>query len=361
MKTAISLFSGCGGMDIGVSQAGFKILSCVEIDRHACSSLRLNHSFQNNPPLIYEDDIRNLDPLEIISLAKGNIMNIDLLFGGPPCQAFSQIGKQKSLADERGLLLFEIIRFAKEILPRAILIEQVKGLLSAKNNSGKRGGVFESFLDELSVLGYISKWKIIRAVDYGVAQLRERLFIVATLGHNGFSFPSPTHAKNPAQLFPLKPWLTVGDVISDLPSPVIKGKGEIPQNSHFDATPARDRERIHGVPEGCSLSSQTHLPLSQIRNLTKKDTTKFLRVHRNKPANTLRGGEIFFHPTEDRYLTPREYMRIHGYPDTYFLKGPIRGRTGTVRDLDQHRQIGNSVPPPLAYVIAKNIIDLLDA
>ena len=102
------------------------------------------------------------------------------------------------------------------------------------------------------------------------------------------------------------------------------------------------------------------LPESQRRNLTRKDTTKFLRVHRDKPANTLRGGEIFFHPTEDRYLTPREYMRIHGYPDTYLLAGPIRGRTGTVKNLDQHRQIGNSVPPPLAYLIAKNISEVLD-
>ena len=101
------------------------------------------------------------------------------------------------------------------------------------------------------------------------------------------------------------------------------------------------------------------LVLEQIGGLTKKDTTKFLRLDRNRPSNTLRGGEIFYHPIEDRYLTPREYMRIHGYPDNYVLRGPIRGRTGAVRDLDQHRQIGNSVPPPLAKAVAIKIKEII--
>jgi len=108
----------------------------------------------------------------------------------------------------------------------------------------------------------------------------------------------------------------------------------IPDDSHYDVTPKRDSERIHGVPEGKILSSQTHLPKEQICGLTKKDTTKSLRLSRTKPSNTLCGGETFFHPPEDRYLMPREYMRIHGYPDSYVLRGPIRGRSGTVKDLD---------------------------
>ena len=156
-------------------------------------------------------------------------------------------------------------------------------------------------------------------------------------------------------------YTTVGEAIKGIRNPVRKGEtSEIPDDSHYDVTPARDRERIHGVPEGKNLSSQTQLPKEQICGLTKKDTTKFLRLDRNKPSNTLRGGEIFYHPTEDRYLTPREYMRIHGYPDDYVLRGPIRGRTGTVRDLDQHRQIGNSVPPPLARAIAEKVKEVLE-
>ena len=360
---AISLFSGAGGMDVGVLQAGFDIKACVEIDKNCCATLRENIKRKKRNTLVYEGDIRELSPgtiLEEIELQAGQV---DLLFGGPPCQAFSQIGKQKSLEDERGLLLYQMIRYAEAIQPRAIMMEQVKGLLTAKDLSGKSGGVFESFVAQLEEMDYVPKWRVMLAAQYGVPQLRERVFIVATKKPNGFKFPEPTHDKPERcdSLFALLPYTTVGEAIKGIRNPVRKGEtSEIPDDSHYDVTPARDRERIHGVPEGKNLSSQTQLPKEQICGLTKKDTTKFLRLDRNKPSNTLRGGEIFYHPTEDRYLTPREYMRIHGYPDDYVLRGPIRGRTGTVRDLDQHRQIGNSVPPPLARAIADKVKEVLE-
>lgn len=360
--TAISLFSGAGGMDVGIQQAGFKILSCVELDKNCCETLRANILREKRETRVYEGNIKDFSPEQILKDLNYQPGEVDLLFGGPPCQAFSQIGKQKSLLDERGLLLFQMIRYAKVIQPRAIMIEQVKGLLNAKDLSGKRGGVFEQFIKKLERLDYVPKWRVMLAADYGVAQLRERVFIVATKKPNGFQFPNPTHSKpvETVNLFNLPPYVTVGEVIKGLRKPVVKTKtSDIPDDSHYDVTPKRDRERIHGVPEGKNLSSQTHLPKEQIGGLTKKDTTKFLRLDRNKPSNTLRGGEIFYHPIEDRYLTPREYMRIHGYPDDYVLKGPIRGRTGTVKDLDQHRQVGNSVPPPLAKAIALKVKEII--
>ena len=360
--TAISLFSGAGGMDIGVQQAGFTILSCLELDKNCCETLRENISRENRKTIVYEGDIKEFAPEQLLKDLGYNPGEVDLLFGGPPCQAFSQIGKQQSLLDERGLLLFQMVRYAKAIQPRAIMIEQVKGLLTAKDLSGKRGGVFEQFINELEELDYVPKWRVMLAADYGVPQLRERVFIVATKKPNGFQFPNPTHSKpsETMNLFNLPPYRTVGDVINGLGEPVVKSDcSEIPDNSHYDVTPRRDRERIHGVPEGKNLSSQTHLPKEQIGGLTKKDTTKFLRLDRGKPSNTLRGGEIFYHPLEDRYLTPREYMCIHGYPDSYVLRGPIRGRTGTVKDLDQHRQVGNSVPPPLAKAIAEKVKEII--
>lgn len=360
--TAISLFSGAGGMDIGVQQAGFNILSCLELDKNCCETLRENISREGRKTVVYEGDIKAFAPEQLLEGLGYNPGEIDLLFGGPPCQSFSQIGKQQSLLDERGLLLFQIVRYAKAIQPRAIMIEQVKGLLTAKDLSGKRGGVFEQFIRELEGLDYVPKWRVMLAADYGVPQLRERVFIVATKKPNGFQFPNPTHSKPSEAMnwFNLPPYRTVGDVIHGLGKPVAKSdSAEIPDNSHYDVTPQRDRERIRGVPEGKSLSSQTHLPKEQIGGLTKKDTTKFLRLDRGKPSNTLRGGEIFYHPLEDRYLTPREYMRIHGYPDSYVLRGPIRGRTGTVKNLDQHRQVGNSVPPPLAKAIAEKVKEVI--
>ncbi|MBQ3876868.1 MAG: DNA cytosine methyltransferase [Prevotella sp.] len=360
--TAISLFSGAGGMDIGVQQAGFDILACCEIDRHCCETLRENIRRGQRNTIVYEGDIKTFTPNQMLDDLHIQAGEVDLLFGGPPCQAFSQIGKQRSMLDERGELLFEMVRYVKVIQPRAIMIEQVKGLLTAKDLEGKRGGVFEQLIRELELLDYVPKWRIMLAADYGVAQMRERVFIVATKKPNGFQFPDPTNGKQSdvANMFGLPPYKTVGEALAGLGEPVLKNDSSlIPDDSHYDVTPRRDRERIHGVPEGKNLSSQTHLPKEQIGGLTKKDTTKFLRLDRSKPSNTLRGGEIFYHPIEDRYLTPREYMRIHGYPDNYVLRGPIRGRTGTVKDLDQHRQIGNSVPPPLAKAVATKIKDII--
>lgn len=360
--TAFSIFSGAGGMDIGVRQAGFEIMACIELDHNCCETLRENIRRANYDTKVYEGDIRAYDPMAIMDELGVKAGEIDLLFGGPPCQAFSQIGKQLSLEDERGMLLYQVIRYAEVIRPNAIMMEQVKGLLTAKDLNGTSGGVFNSFISELDSLGYVPKWKIMLAADYGVPQLRQRVILVATRKPNGFEFPTPTHAM-PGRcggLFPLSPYVTVGEVIGGLGEPVLKADNAVvPDNSHYDVTPKRDRERIHGVPEGKNLSSQMHLPAGQRGRLTKKDTTKFLRLDRQKPSNTLRGGEIFYHPTDDRYLTPREYMRIHGFPDDYVLRGPVRGRTGTVKNLDQHRQVGNAVPPPLAKAVAEKIKEII--
>ncbi len=355
-RSALSLFSGAGGMDIGVSQAGFEILACVEIDPHCCETLRAATLREKRPTRVFETDVRAMDPSKLMTEIGMVPGELDLLCGGPPCQSFSQIGKQGALRDERGLLLFQMIRFAEVFRPKAILIEQVTGLLSAKDKKGHRGEVLQMLISDLDDLGYVPKWKVINSADYGVPQLRKRIFIVATEKPNGFQFPDPTHVPAHAMtaLFPLQSYATVGETIGDLGSPSPKN-GEQREDSHVDITPAGDRYRIHGVPEGSFLAAQTHLPKEQLGKLTKKDTTKFLRTAQHKPANTLRGGEVFFHPTEDRYLTPREYMRIHGYPDEYLLKGPIRGRSGSYRNLDQHRQVANSVPPPVAKSITQEI------
>jgi DNA (cytosine-5)-methyltransferase 1 len=358
---AVSLFSGCGGIDVGVSQANFDVLACVEIDPYACETLRANVSRTHGNTKVVEQDIREIDPQDLMQDLKLQAGELDLLCGGPPCQAFSQIGKRNSLSDERGMLLFEMVRFAEVFRPKALMIEQVKGLLSAQDEAEKVGGVFEQLISQLEQLGYVPKWKVINAAEYGVPQLRQRVFIIATQKPNGFQFPLPTNGnhKKSGLLFSLQPYKTVGEVIGDLGKPY-QLNGSIPEDSHLDVTPEGDRFRIKGVGEGSHLACEIHLPIEQRKNLTKKDTTKFLRLSRTKPSNTLRCGEIFFHPLEDRYLTPREYMRIHGYPNDYILRGPIRGRSGRVRFLDQHRQVANSVPPPVAKALATAISEVLE-
>ncbi|MDR0685184.1 MAG: DNA cytosine methyltransferase [Spirochaetaceae bacterium] len=361
---ALSLFSGAGGMDIGVQKADFEILAEIELDQYCCQTLRAACGREKRNTLVLENDIRQIDPQTLMKDLGLQSGELDLLFGGPPCQPFSLAGKQRSLDDIRGPLLFEIIRFAEAFKPKVIFLEQVKGLLSAKGKDGKKGDVFQTFLSELERLGYTPKWQVCSAADYGVPQLRERVLVVATYGKNGFNFPERTHAPKEStnDLFTLKPYVTVGEALAGLGKPAPKTPGTTffdVSNSHVDVTPPRDRERIADVPEGFYLASQTQLDKSILCNLSPKDTTKYLRLHRERPSNTLRCGEIFYHPTEDRYLTPREYMRLHGYDDDYLLLGPIRSRTGTVKNLDQHRQVANSVPPPLAYAVAKQIKSFL--
>jgi len=310
--------------------------------------------------VLFEKDIRQIDPSQLKTDLDLQTGELDLLFGGSPCQSFSQAGKHGSLEDERGRLLFEFVRFAIALRPKVIVIEQVKGVLKALDQFGKVGGVCELLVCQIEELGYTLKMQVINSSNYGIAQARERVFIVATRGRTCFSFPLPTHGKSDIQfsLFPLKPCTTVGEALEGLDSP-LKDKNNQPEDSHIDITPAGDRKRIHGVPEGSFLAKELHLPDSQRCKLTKKDTTKFRRLSFSGTSLTLRCGEIFFHPIEDRYLTPREYMRIHGYPDNYFLKGPIRGRSGRVRHLDQHRQVANSVAPPVAYAIAKEVSEFI--
>jgi DNA (cytosine-5)-methyltransferase 1 len=322
MLKAVSLFSGAGGLDIGLNAAGIKTIASVELDKHCAETLRLNTKSK-----IFHGDVRSFEPMSVARSL--GLSEIDVLHGGPPCQPFSQIGARKGLDHRDGMLLFEMLRWIKDLQPRSFIIEQVKGLL-------KHQSAFDHLKIELTSLGYHIDWKLLNSVEHNVAQMRERVFIV---GSRDRSVNLDSWIKKSAIR------KTVGSVIADLPSPEIETVA-----NHLDKTPARDRERISYVEEGGWLSKSS-APLDIIKKLTRKDTTKFRRLDRNLPSLTLRCGEIFYHPLQNRYLTPREYMRIHGYPDTHILSGPIRGRTGQVTNLDQHRQIANSVPPPLAKAV----------
>lgn len=345
-KTAISLFSGGGGLDIGIEAAGYKTLACIEKDENACATLASNQpKYFRHAKIIHGDvDAINLTSLKReLGLRTGEL---DLLFGGPPCQTFSQIGKKQSLNDVRGALLFTMVKYAKELRPKAVIIENVKALATAPNLRGERGGVVRDLSKALERIGYTVSMQVLNAADFGVAQNRKRLFIVALRGGKPFEFPSAFVHK--------LDYSTVGTAISKLPPPATKGS-EPKFPNHVDITPDGDRHRISFVAEGEYLAKTFSAPAAVRGRLSPKDTTKFLRLGRTKQSNTLRCGEIFFHPLKDRYLTPREYMRIHGFPDDYVLQGPIRGRSGSVRNLDQHRQVANSVPPVVGLAVARAI------
>ncbi len=154
-RVAVSLFSGAGGMDVGVGQAGFTILADVEVDPNCCETLRHATADGKNGPLVCEEDIRKVEPAQLLEMVSRKPGEIDLLFGGPPCQSFSLIGKQRALADERGMLLFQMVRFAETLQPKVVLMEQVKGLLSARDAAGRRGGVIDRLLKKPSYCGVV--------------------------------------------------------------------------------------------------------------------------------------------------------------------------------------------------------------
>lgn len=340
-NSAISLFAGAGGMDLGVAKAGFKTICAIESDPHCAATLRRN----GQRKVVWQADVRVVDPeriLDVLDLRQGQLA---LLHGGPPCQPFSRIGRKAGLSDPRGLLVFEMLRFAAALRPAGILIEQVPEFLKAATDAGK--SFSELLREKFSELGYDTHIDVLDACTHGVPQRRRRALIVCVPKGQRFAFPSP-RSRSP----------TVGEALAGLPHPATRN--EVPAvANHIDVTPRRDQERIAHVPEGLWLSKSPNVPADVLGNLTRKDTTKYRRLSRDEAALTLRCGEAPYHPTENRYITPREAARLQGFPDRHVFEGPIRRRTGTVRTLDQHRQVANAVPPPLAQAVARQLRDTL--
>lgn len=336
---AISLFSGAGGMDIGVEKAGFNNVCSIEMDPHCVSTLRRNASSRG---AVWQVDITALDPLRAAGAIGLKAGDIALLHGGPPCQSFSQIGHKRGLKDPRGRLVFEMVRFADALRPTAIMIEQVPTFLDTR--AAGRMTVLDLLAEEFWPIGYETHATVINALDFGVPQRRRRACIVCVPKGQPFAFPEPKGSTA----------LTTGDALRGLPRAVKPDRKPLMPN-HVDVTPDRDKYRISFVPEGLWLSKVKGVPSDVVRQLTAKDSTKFRRLDRKQPSLTLRCGEALYHPTEDRYLTPRESARIQGFPDNHILEGPIRRRTGVVKDLDQHRQVANAVPPPLAKAVASHV------
>lgn len=339
---AMSLFAGAGGLDIGVDGAGFKTICSIELDPHCVSTLRNNARGKT----VWQVDIRALDPERAayaLGIRRGEL---SLLHGGPPCQPFSQIGKKQGVADPRGQLVFEMVRFARALRPAAVLIEQVPTFLGTPVAGGMR--MVDILSEEFEAIGYELRAAVLDAVEYGVPQRRKRAIIACVPRGQPFAFPSLKFGQP----------TTVGDAIDDLLDAVRPDQPPLMAN-HIDVTPLRDSYRISFVAEGEWLSKSQDAPADVVQRLTRKDSTKYRRLHREQPSLTLRCGETMYHPLEDRYLTPRETARIQGFPDRHEFVGPIRRRTGRVRDLDQHRQVANAVPPPLAKSVAASVREAL--
>lgn len=349
---AISLFSGAMGLDLGIEKAGFNIKVCCEMNKWAAETIRKNTSI----PVI-ENDINNVSTEEILSVANLKKEDVSLVVGGPPCQAFSSAGKQKGMADFRGNVIIQYLRVISEIKPQYFILENVRGLLSAKINSIPEGyEEYSSIIDiegsvlyfltkEFEKLGYTISHALFNAANYGVPQNRERMIIFGNRGKQRIPLPQPTHSED--GLYGTEKWVTLWDAINDLGSP---------HESEYTHLRPKSIKYIEMLKEG---ENWTSLPSEIAKEAMGKaydlpgGKTGFLRrLSFKKPSPTLvtsptMPATLLCHPIESRPLSIKEYARIQQFPDDWNFIGKIS---------EIYKQIGNAVPVGLGYMAGKQII-----
>lgn len=348
----ISLFSGAMGLDLGVEKAGFDVKLCVEYDKYACQTIRLN----TNVPVI-ENDINLVSTAEILKESKLKKSEIDVVIGGPPCQAFSTAGKRKSLDDFRGNVIINFLRIVEDIQPRFFILENVRGLLSAElkflpNNKmseyGKlinhKGSVLYFLYKEFGKLGYNISFTLFNSANYGVPQKRERLIMLGHLGER-IPLPSPTHSESGFETG--KKWKTVGEALNGL------NENKMEHSKFSDRT--KKYLKLIG-PGGYWKNLPPDLQkdaMGYSYELGGGKTGFYRRLSFDFPSPTLvtsptMSATLLCHPTLLRPLSIQEYKRIQEFPDEWILSGNLT---------QKYKQIGNAVPVGLGYMAAKAIID----
>ena len=331
----IDLFSGAGGLLRGFIDAGYNPAFSVEMWKPAVETHHLNYK-----------NVRLLDR-DIRSITDGELQEyrnrIDVIVGGPPCQGFSTIGK-RLVKDPRNELVFEFIRFVNGIKPKLFLMENVRGLLSSDGGKTKK-----AIEQEFSNIGYNVISSVLCAADYGVPQLRKRVFFLGAREdlQIDLCFPECTVSKNE--------YATVGQYINDLVGLENTVPNHIPMKHNKVVA-----ERISCIKEGEGIpkeglpKSVSHGSRSDFReNKIKNFSHVYKRLSRFRPATTMVPGHNAFplHPTENRSLTVREAARIQTFPDDVVFCGTRQ---------DQCIQVGNAVPVLLANVLANHLKLLLE-
>jgi DNA (cytosine-5)-methyltransferase 1 len=203
--TAIDLFSGAGGLTVGLKKAGIKVLAAVEIDSEIAKTYKANHP----EVCVLSEDIRKLSGADLVKKLKSKV---DIVAGCPPCQGFSKLTDKYHRSDVRNRLVYEMARMVEELRPRVCMMENVAGL------AGRGMPLLKRFEKRLRDMGYVITKGVLQMADYGVPQSRQRLVLLAGLGFE-IPLPSPTHASLPKSKSGLKKWKTVRQAISANPTP----------------------------------------------------------------------------------------------------------------------------------------------
>jgi DNA (cytosine-5)-methyltransferase 1 len=381
----LDMFSGCGGLSVGLSEAGFRVVGGLDADSDAIATFKKSHP----QSLGFQVDARRfVDDIESFTKSTDGI---DVLVGGPPCQGFCVINPKRSQDDPRNACIQVFLDAALALKPKAVVMENVPGLLTLA-----KGFAYEKVCEVLGAAGFTTSAMVLQAAHYGVPQSRWRLFIVGLKGRQ-FSFPDPTHRAiirpniaggrrmtmhiPPADdLFTaLCPAVTVADAISDLP-PIRNGGGK-PVSSYrkdaftdFQANVRASCEvlsnhqtlrlgdaymdRIKAIPnEGmCWKDLPEDLIPANIRRSREKwkcDTpTRFGRLRNDGLFTTILTRPepywgSFIHPSQHRVISVREAARAQSFPDHVVFQGDLPS---------QYRQVGNAIPPLLAKVLGQALL-----
>ncbi len=355
---ALSFFSGAMGLDLGIEKAGFDIRLACESDKYCRQTIALNR-----PNVALIGDINDYSAKDV-QRAAGifSKSEIDLIVGGPPCQAFSTAGKRKAFNDDRGNVFLKFLELALELKPKYLVIENVRGLLSCPmehrphNQRGKgypdladdekRGGALNFVLSRLRSSGYGFSFNLYNSANFGTPQIRERVIIVCS--RNGVSPPYlvPTHSETSE--FGLKRWRTLKSVVNNI-------------KTHHHLNFSEKRLKYYRLLK----------PGENWRNLPKKlqkgamgnsffagggKTGFYRRLAWDKPSPTLvthpaMPATDLAHPEEDRPLSIEEYKRIQEFPNNWELAGPL---------VQQYKQVGNAVPISLGFAVGNLVRSLLE-
>lgn len=338
------LFAGVGGLSQGFIKAGFDVAFAVEYDKDIAAAYKVNHPNTE----VYATDISTISIEEL----KEKHPNIDVIVGGPPCQGYSQKGKRLSVDDPRNFMFQQFVKFVEAYKPKYFVIENVPNIITTANGYFK-----EQIINSFEKLGYKVSSGILSALDFGVPQDRRRAVFIGHLGDTFVNLPIPKKKK-----------VTIQDAIYDLPfigsgegvecgdydkqpksafQKMIRGKAKHLYNHVATNHSKKALERLALIPKGMGKEV---LPEEHRTKSIYSGTWSRLLEDGYAPTITTRfdtpSSGRFTHPVLNRCLTVREAARIQTFPDTFIFTGP---RTS------QMKQVGNAVPPLLAYELAKEI------
>lgn len=331
--TAIDLFSGCGGLSLGLLRAGFSVLAAVEIDLKAQETYRLNHGDVR----LYSEDIRSLDASRVLHDVGLDPGQLDLLAGCPPCQGFSRLrtkNQQPSVDDERNNLVGDFVRFVRVMLPKTVMLENVPAL--------EKDVRFLAMQDELIRLGYRLVVHVLNAAEYAVPQRRKRLIMLASRVHD----PAIAEA-SPGRV-------TVRDVLGPMEAP------------------SRSKDRLHALPERRSQAVKELIKRIPKNGGSRRDLSveHQLACHRrtdgfydvygrmawDEVSPTITSGchnpskGRFLHPSRNRTITLREAAMLQGFPSNY--RFDVRHGKESIALM-----IGNALPPPFIEAHASSLLE----